>query len=103
MSEGTLSGLQSFSTNISAPFRCKSLTNACRPAHAAHTHFCISLQVTSDQDEWFTPLLKPYKHYIPVKYNINSSGNTHSVDLIEQVITGLSSTQAVGFVEASKH
>lgn len=41
--------------------------------------------VQSDEIEWYYPLLKPYVHYIPVRFSTSGEKEGHEVDLAQKV------------------
>ena len=43
------------------------------------------LNVPSMEDEWYTPLLKPMKHYIPVRFEANDPELDEGSDLIQKI------------------
>ena len=43
------------------------------------------LNIVSMEEEWYTPLLVPYKHYIPVRYEAEDHFLDDSTDLIDRI------------------
>lgn len=41
--------------------------------------------MTSLEEEWFTKLLKPYVHFIPVSFDVHGDGSGYSLDLAQKV------------------
>ncbi|DBA98342.1 TPA: hypothetical protein ACH3X1_001258 [Trebouxia sp. C0004] len=44
------------------------------------------LNLVSWEEEWYTPLLVPGKHYIPVKFEINDPSLNNGTDLVERLL-----------------
>lgn len=54
------------------------------------------LNVVSMEDEWYTPLLKPMKHYIPVRFEANDPDLDEGSDLVEKIRWAQEHPEAVG-------
>lgn len=46
---------------------------------------CVVLWIESNQIEWFYPLLQPFVHYIPVRFDAQEAANKLLPDLIEKI------------------
>lgn len=52
--------------------------------------------VVSMEDEWYTPLLKPMKHYIPVRFEAKDPDLDEGTELIEKIKWAQEHTEEVG-------